>query len=96
MVVVTLLTKTECENCDRAKEMLYRLAQDLSLTIHFIDLDSAEGHVLARSHGVMFAPGVLIDGRMSSYGRPSERRMRRDIESSMRSMRSSTDYYDES
>ena len=87
MVVVTLLTKTECENCDRAKEMLHRLAQDLSFTIQYVDLDSPEGHDLAKSQGVIFAPGVLINGRMSNYGRPSERRIRRDIESSMRSRR---------
>ena len=88
MAVVTLLTKADCENCDRAKEILHRLERDLIFTSQYIDLASPEGHELARSPGVMFAPGVLIDGRMSSYGRPSERRLRRDIESSTPSMRS--------
>lgn len=87
MTVVTVLTKDDCDNCDRAKEILHRLARDLSFTIQCIDIETHQGRELATSNGVMFAPGVLVDGRMSSYGRPSERRLRRDIESSMRSQR---------
>ena len=30
--------------------------------------------------GVMFPPGIFIDGRAFAYGRPSERALRREIE----------------
>lgn len=79
---VTLLTKGDCDNCERAKEILARLATELEFSIEIIDIDTPTGAALARQHGVMFAPGVLLDGRLSSYGRPSERRLRRDIEAS--------------
>ena len=80
-MIVTLLTKPDCEQCDRAKEILGRLATELAFTIETISLDTSNGQRLAQTAGVMFAPGILIDGRLATFGRPSERRLRRDIES---------------
>lgn len=77
---VTLLTKSDCDNCVRATEILDRLANELDFSVELIDIETATASELARQHGVMFAPGVLLDGRLSTYGRPSERRLRRDIE----------------
>jgi hypothetical protein len=34
---------------------------------------------LAARAGVLFAPGVLLDGRPFGYGRLSERRLRREL-----------------
>ena len=80
-MIVTLLTKPDCDNCVRAQETLQHLSDDITFEMRFVELDSPAGQALAVEHGVLFAPGVLIDGRLSSYGRPSERRLRRDLTS---------------
>ncbi len=81
-MIVTLLTKPDCEQCDRAKEILGRLVTELVFTIETIGLDTPDGQRLAQTNGVMFAPGILIDGRLAAFGRPSERRLRRNFEAS--------------
>ena len=78
-MIVTLLTKADCEFCVRAKEVLTLLGTEIAFELLTIDLESASGQALAAQHGVLFAPGVLIDGRLSTFGRPSERRLRRDL-----------------
>ena len=78
-MIVTLLTKPDCDNCVRAKATLLRISDDIAFEMVLAELDSPAGHALAVEHGVLFAPGVLINGRLSSYGRPSERRLRRDL-----------------
>lgn len=78
-MIVTLLTKADCEYCVRAKEILTRLHAEIAFELHTVDLESASGQALAAQHGVLFAPGVLIDGHLSTFGRPSERRLRRDL-----------------
>ena len=45
-----------------------------------VDLTSAEGQRLATTVGVLFAPGVLLDGEAFSYGRLSERKLRRALD----------------
>lgn len=77
---VTLLTQQDCSYCDQAKELLARLAPEYGLSLSEVDLGSSEGSDLAMRLGVMFAPGIVIDGVLASYGRPSERRLRRDID----------------
>ena len=76
---VTLLTKVACAYCDHAKEVLDRVRRDYPLRVSEIGLDTVEGELLARRVGVMFAPGVLIDGEPFSYGRLSERKLRRTL-----------------
>lgn len=76
---VTLLTQEDCSYCDQAKQLLERLEPDYPLSVTEISLDSPEGADLAVRLGVMFAPGIVIDGDLVSYGRPSERRLRRDM-----------------
>lgn len=44
-----------------------------------IGLDTATGRDLALRRGVLFAPGVLIDGELFSYGRVSEKKLRPDL-----------------
>ena len=63
----------------QAKEILARLAGEIGFEIELIDLDHPTGQALAARHGVLFAPGVLIDGRLATYGRPSERRLRCEL-----------------
>ncbi len=80
MTVVTLLTQASCAFCDQAKETLVRLSQEHSLDIVEISLDSDEGRALGERHGVVFAPGVLIEGAFFSFGRLSERKLRRELQ----------------
>lgn len=76
---VTLLTQDACGFCDDAKVILDRLAQDHPLTVVEVDLGSRAGQQLAQEAGVLFPPGILVDGEPVAYGRPSERRLRREL-----------------
>ncbi len=77
---VTLLTRQECAFCDQAKEILGQLSQEFSLAVSMVDMDSEEGQALAERGGVMFPPGIFLDGEAFSYGRPSERKLRKELE----------------
>jgi glutaredoxin len=77
--VITLLTHDECGFCDHAKQVLDRLGADYPLQVTEIDLASEDGQALARTAGVLFAPGVLVEGEAFSFGRLSERKLRRAL-----------------
>ncbi len=74
---ILLLTQPACDFCDHAKDVLTRLASEFNLSVDEIPFGSSEGQRLAVAHGAIFAPAILIDGELVSYGRPSERRLRR-------------------
>jgi glutaredoxin len=76
---VTLLTQADCAFCEQAKEILARLERDHPLAVEEIDLATPAGRALAQRAGVLFAPGLLLDGAPFSYGRLSERRLRRAL-----------------
>lgn len=76
---VLLLTQSNCDFCDRAKELLERLGEEFDLRVEERDLRSAEGRGIGETHGVLFAPGILLSGELVSYGRPSERRLRSEL-----------------
>ena len=80
MTRVTLLTQTDCSMCDHAKDVLARVGLDHQLTVAEIALDTDEGRALAMASGVLFAPGVLLDGKPFAYGRLSERRLRKTLD----------------
>lgn len=73
---ITLLTQRDCNYCRHAKDVLGRIGQDYPLRITEINLASEQGQNLASQAGVMFAPGVLVDGEPFSFGRLSERKLR--------------------
>lgn len=79
-VEITLLTQEQCRFCDLAKEILDRVGHDYPLWIREVDLATAEGQRLATAAGVLFAPGVLLDGAAFCYGRLSERKLRRELD----------------
>lgn len=81
MTTVTLLTQQSCAFCEQAKDVLARLSTDYDLEIAEVSLDTDAGRELGLRHGVLFAPGILIDGQFFSYGRPAERKLRRQLES---------------
>ena len=73
---VTLLTQSDCQYCARAKAVLDRVAMDHPLLVREVSLETAEGRDLAVRHGVLFAPGILLNEQPFGYGRLSERRLR--------------------
>ncbi len=79
-IQITLLTQSSCGFCDHAKEVLSRVGADYPLEITEIDLAAEEGQLLAARAGVLFAPGVLVDGESFSFGRISERKLRRTLD----------------
>jgi len=80
MTAATLLTQVSCALCEQAKDVLHRLATEHELDITEVGLDAAEGRELASRHGVLFAPGLLLDDEFFSYGRLSERKLRRELQ----------------
>lgn len=80
MTRVTLLTKGDCDLCEHAKAVLARISADSpDVVVESVDLDSDAGRRLAERSGMAFPPAVLLDGRPFSYGRLSERKLRRAI-----------------
>jgi len=77
---ILLLTQENCGFCDAAKGILDRLSTKYPLSISSLSLNSADGHELAAKNGILFPPGIFIDGEAFCYGRPSEGKLRREIE----------------
>lgn len=75
----TLLTKDDCHFCEEAKRVLARFADDGQLAFRELRLDSEEGQRLATSAGAPFPPVVFLDGEYFSYGRLSERKLRKAL-----------------
>ncbi|MFJ8819628.1 glutaredoxin family protein [Amycolatopsis thermoflava] len=78
-IEITLLTQHACGMCEHAKQVLDRVAEDYPLRVSEVDLASDKGQRLAAAARVVFAPGVLIDGKPFSYGRLSERKLRKTL-----------------
>ncbi|HJT02620.1 MAG TPA: glutaredoxin family protein [Pseudonocardiaceae bacterium] len=79
-VQIILLTQSRCGLCDQAKDVIDRVGRDYPLQITEIDLTSLDGQRLAAEAGVLFAPGVLLADQPFSYGRLSERKLRRALD----------------
>ncbi|MBF6590211.1 MAG: glutaredoxin family protein [Ktedonobacterales bacterium] len=84
---ITLLTQEHCGFCEQAHEILQRLAAEYDLAIMTHDLGSPEGQALAQQGGILFPPGIFLDGKPFSYGRPSERKLRREFDRRVRATR---------
>lgn len=78
-VAVTLLTKADCVLCERAKGVLGRTSDEHLTDVTVVDLTTDAGRALALKHSVLFAPGVLVDGKAFSHGRLSEKKLRRHL-----------------
>ncbi|SEP53332.1 glutaredoxin family protein [Amycolatopsis saalfeldensis] len=78
-VEITLLTQDDCGFCEQAKQVLDRVGADFPLQVTEIDLATDEGRRLAAQAGVLFAPGILVNGQPFSFGRLSERKLRRTL-----------------
>ena len=79
-IQVTVLTKPQCSYCEDAKELLKRLKGEYWLSVETVDINTPEGEGLAKRGDILFPPGLLLDGEPFSYGRVSERKLRRELE----------------
>jgi glutaredoxin len=77
---VVLLTQADCAFCHDAEDILDHLSAEYGFVVTRLDLDTPKGQETAIRGGVLFPPGILIDGEPFSYGRPSERRLRTEFE----------------
>ncbi len=77
---ILLLTQKHCGFCEQAQDILERLSREYWLSISTVDMSSPEGQRLALTGGLLFPPGLCIDGEPFSYGRLSERKLRRELD----------------
>ena len=77
---VLVLVQDGCHFCHDAQALLDRLAGEYPLRIHTLDMGTPEGEKIAIQSGLLFPPGILLQGRPLCYGRPSEGKLRRAIE----------------
>lgn len=80
MIQVMVLTREQCHWCDEAKAVLKRLAREYDLSVEMLDITTPQGEALALQSGVLFPPGIFLDGATFSYGRLSERKLRRELD----------------
>lgn len=79
MTEIVLLTKEDCHFCEQAKDVLARLGRDYDLSVRELQLESDEGQTLAARSGALFPPVVFLNGEAFSYGRLSERKLRKAL-----------------
>jgi glutaredoxin len=77
---VLLLTQEQCAFCTQAKETLNRLAAEYGFTVSTLDVSTPAGEAVAVQSGMLFPPGIFLDGEVFSYGRLSERKLRQALE----------------
>jgi hypothetical protein len=69
---VLILVRAGCHFCRDAQAMLDGLADEYPLGIRTLDMTTPEGERIALQARLLFPPGILLQGRPFSYGRPSE------------------------
>lgn len=79
-IPVTLLTREACEYCHDAEEVITRLSREFPLEVTTLDIDSTQGQESAVREGILFPPGILIDAAGFSFGRLSEKKLRKALE----------------
>ena len=76
---VILLTTHDCDLCEQAKSVLARVGETHELHVREVSLETAEGKRLGLEAGAPFPPVLILDGKPFSYGRLSERRLRKAL-----------------
>lgn len=80
MHTLTLVTASDCHLCEHAEAVLERIGRDLPISLHTIDVESAEAQSLAvRGVPLAFLPVLVGGGRLIAYGRLSEKRLRKEL-----------------
>lgn len=81
---LTLISQAGCDLCEHAHSILERLTTEYPIEVRIVDLATAEGQSLAQRGGIMFLPGLFVGDEPFSYGRVSERRLRRELDHQLR------------
>lgn len=70
-IEVLLVTAEHCHFCAHAKEVLARVTERYPVTVSEVAWTSEEGRRLTERDGILFPPGIYLDGRFFGYGRLS-------------------------
>ncbi len=74
---VVLVTQDGCSACQRAKDAIGRVRRSRAeMEVEEIQFASDEGMRLVRSHGLLYPPAILVDGRLVAGGRDLEQNLR--------------------
>ena len=84
---VLILTQDGCRFCHEAEALLECLAHEFPLQVRTMDVSTPEGEAIALRGGLLFPPGIVVDGTPLSYGRASDGRLRQEIERILRQTR---------
>ena len=76
-IEVVLVTAEDCHFCAHAKHSLVRLAERYPLAVSEISWTSEEGRRLAERDGILFPPGIYLNGAFFGYGRLSEGKLQK-------------------
>lgn len=79
MIEATLVSTPDCHLCERAREVVKKVAAGGDVHIDEVDWDSAEGRALVEREGVPFPPALFVNGELVGYGRLSEGALRRHL-----------------
>ena len=79
-VAIVLLTSPDCHFCDDAKTALERLSSEFAVRLKIVSFESPEGQDIALANGLIFPPGLLLDGKPFSQGRLPEAKLRRELQ----------------
>lgn len=73
---VQLLSTEGCKYCAEAHALFEQLRDEYPLEFAVVDLETDSGRELALDHGILFPPGIFIEGELLQYGRPSKGKVR--------------------
>lgn len=79
-ISVQLVVGEACHFCDHARKVLTRLARRYPITVSEISIRSEAGQRLVERDGILFPPGIYMDGHFHGYGRLSERALLHALE----------------
>jgi len=77
---VVVLTSPACHLCGDALEALGELAPEFGLSVHMVDMLSAEGECLIDRYRPPMPPAVIVDEVLFSSGRLPRKKLRRYLE----------------
>jgi hypothetical protein len=75
-----LIATSDCHLCERARDILRRLAEGRPLGIKEIAWEEPAAIRLVERDGIPFPPVIYLDGRFAAYGRVSEGALRRRLD----------------
>ena len=73
---VQILKTPGCKSCAKATSMIKEIKDKEKLNFKIEELDITEYPDLLQKYQIMISPGIVIDGKLFSVGRPSEKDLR--------------------